>query len=133
MSLCIAAGGKLIALAATAFSLNWTHSVEKTVWSENWIVQGNALKVVEASVEGSGAGIELPETAVLRDGRWVYAPQLAPIEKSHSCGIWRDRLTLDPVHARYLPRSWRQGGRPSKNLGFATLRCRLSCQISQPL
>lgn len=80
MSLCIAAGGKLIALAATAFSLNWTHSVEKTVWSENWIVQGNALKVVEASVEGSGAGIELPDNAVLQDGRWVYAPQLAPIE-----------------------------------------------------
>ena len=72
MSLCIAAGGKLIALAATAFSLSWTHSVEKTVWSENWIVQGNALKVVEASVEGSGAGIELPENAVLRDGRWAW-------------------------------------------------------------
>ncbi|WP_297111613.1 DUF1850 domain-containing protein [uncultured Devosia sp.] len=80
MSLCIAASGKLIALAATAFSLNWTHSVEKTIWSESWIAEGGALRVVEASVEGSGAGIGLPDNAVLRDGRWVYSPQLAPVE-----------------------------------------------------
>lgn len=80
MSLCIAASGKLIALAATAFSLSWTHSVEKTTWSENWIVEGGALRVVEASVEGSGAGIGLPGNAVLRNGRWVYSPHLAPVE-----------------------------------------------------
>ncbi|WP_338721329.1 DUF1850 domain-containing protein [Devosia sp. XK-2] len=80
MSLCIAASGKLIALAATAFSLSWTHSVEKTTWSENWIVEGGALRVVEASVEGSGAGIDLPGNAVQRNGRWVYSPHLAPVE-----------------------------------------------------
>jgi len=80
MSLCIAASGKLIALAATAFSLSWTHSVEKTTWTESWITEGDALRVVGASVEGSGAGIGLPDNAVLRDGRWVYAPQLAPVE-----------------------------------------------------
>lgn len=81
MSLCIAASGKFIALAATAFSLNWTHSVEKTTWSENWIVEGDTLKVVQASVEGSGAGIELPDNAVRRGNAWVYAPDLAPVEQ----------------------------------------------------
>lgn len=80
MSLCVAASGKLIMLAATAFSLNWTHSVEKTTWSEDWIVEGSALRIVQASVEGSGAGIGLPDNAVLRDGRWVYVPQLEPVE-----------------------------------------------------
>ncbi|MEQ9638172.1 MAG: DUF1850 domain-containing protein [Devosia marina] len=81
MSLCIAASGKLIVLAATAFSLNWTHSVEKTIWSENWIVESGALRVVQASVEGSGAGIDLPDNAVRQGESWVYTPELAPVDK----------------------------------------------------
>lgn len=81
MSLCIAASGNLIALAASAFSLTWTHSVEKTVWAEHWTVVENRLVLDRASVEGSGAGIGLPDNAVFRDGAWHYRPGLPPLKE----------------------------------------------------
>ena len=34
MSLCILAGGKVTALALSAFTLSWTHSVQKSEWRE---------------------------------------------------------------------------------------------------
>ena len=77
--LCIAAAGAITALAASSFSLSWTHSVERTVWQEHWTVAGDRLVIVEASVEGSGAGIAPPPDAVLREGRWHYRPSLAPL------------------------------------------------------
>lgn len=79
MSLCIAAGGNILALAATAFSLTWTHSVEKTIWAEHWRIDNNALQLVQASVEGAGAGIDLPENAVRVEGAWVFRPALPPL------------------------------------------------------
>lgn len=81
MSLCIAASGNLIALAASAFSLTWTHSVEKTVWAEQWAVVENKLVLDRASVEGSGAGIGPPDNAIFRDGAWHYRPNLPPLEE----------------------------------------------------
>ena len=36
------------------------------------------LQIVEARVEGSGAGMEPGEGAVLRDGWWIYKPELPP-------------------------------------------------------
>lgn len=81
MSLCIAASGTIIALAANAFSLSWTHSVEKTVWVEEWRVDANHLVAVEASVQGSGAGIALPDNAVRTEKGWTYTPVLPPLEK----------------------------------------------------
>lgn len=81
MSLCVSASGHLIALAATAFSLTWTHSVEKTEWRENWVVVDSRLQVDQASVMGSGAGIGLPDDAVFSDGVWTYRPKLAPLEQ----------------------------------------------------
>ncbi len=77
--ICIAAGAKMLTLAATAFSLSWTHSVEKTRWEERWVTGPQGLTVVEGRVEGSGAGMEPPPDAVLRDGAYVYTPHLAPI------------------------------------------------------
>ncbi|TPN34633.1 DUF1850 domain-containing protein [Mesorhizobium sp. B2-3-3] len=76
MSLCILAAGKTVALAAAAFTLSWTHSVERTRWEEDWKVTPSGLQVVEARIEGSGAGMEPPEGAVLRGGWWVYAPRI---------------------------------------------------------
>ncbi|MGO4839058.1 DUF1850 domain-containing protein, partial [Rhizobiaceae sp. 2RAB30] len=38
MSLCVVAAGKTTVLAASLFTLSWTHSVEKTRWEEDWRV-----------------------------------------------------------------------------------------------
>lgn len=75
MSLCILAAGKTTVLAVSAFTLSWTHSIEKTRWQERWLVKPAGLEVVEARVKGSGAGMEPPEGAVLEDGWWTYRPK----------------------------------------------------------
>jgi hypothetical protein len=77
VALCILAGGKVTVLAVTAFTLSWTHSVEKTRWEEDWKITPAGLQIIEARVKGSGAGMEPPENAMLEDGWWVYAPKLA--------------------------------------------------------
>jgi len=79
MMLCIASAGVVTALAVSSFTLEWTHSVERTQWREEWQVTDAGLQLVEASVESSGAGIALPDDAVLKDGRWSYRPQLPPL------------------------------------------------------
>ncbi|MFD1981950.1 DUF1850 domain-containing protein [Mesorhizobium newzealandense] len=76
MSLCILAAGKTVTLSVAAFTLSWTHSVERTRWEEDWKVMPSGLQVVEARIKGSGAGMEPPEGAVLKDGWWLYAPKV---------------------------------------------------------
>ncbi|WP_214475350.1 DUF1850 domain-containing protein [Mesorhizobium sp. dw_380] len=78
MSLCILVAGKTLTLAVAAFTLSWTHSVERTRWEEDWKVTPSGLRVTEARIKGSGAGMEPPEGAVLKDGWWVYAPDVGP-------------------------------------------------------
>ncbi|MGE0008833.1 MAG: DUF1850 domain-containing protein [Parvibaculaceae bacterium] len=78
MSICILAAGKATVLAGTAFTLAWTHSVEKTRWEEHWRVTPTGLEVVEARIKGSGAGMDPPDGARLKDGWWTYAPNLRP-------------------------------------------------------
>ena len=79
MSLCLLAGGKTIMLAVSAFSLSWTHSVQKTEWRERWQVTPAGLELAEAAVKGSGAGMEPGPDAVLRDGWWVWKPDLVAL------------------------------------------------------
>lgn len=93
MSICLYAGGKAIALAASAFTLAWTHTVEKTRWEEDWRLGPAGLELVEARIKGSGAGMEVPDGAVLKDGAWTYAPRLAPqpallLARSGAAGQW---------------------------------------------
>lgn len=76
--LCILSAGKTITLATTLFTLSWTHSIEKVRWEEDWAVSPNGLEIVEARVKGSGAGMEVPDGAVLKDGWWIYKPMLPP-------------------------------------------------------
>ncbi|MGV4791938.1 DUF1850 domain-containing protein [Rhizobium sp. F40D2] len=64
-------------IATTTFMLQWTHSVEKIEWRERWQVGPSGLHITEASVKGSGAGMEPGEGAVLRDGWWTWQPKLA--------------------------------------------------------
>jgi hypothetical protein len=77
-AICLLAAGKLTVIAASAFTLSWTHSVQKTEWREDWRLTPAGLRLVEARVKGSGAGMEPPEGSVLKDGWWVYAPALPP-------------------------------------------------------
>jgi hypothetical protein len=78
MSVCLVAAGKATMVAVSAFTLAWTHSVEKTRWEEDWRLTPSGLQLVEARVQGSGAGMEVPDGAMLKDGAWAYAPDLPP-------------------------------------------------------
>ena len=78
VGLCILAAGKMVRLAVAAFTLSWTHSVERTRWEEEWTITPAGLEIVEARVKGSAAGMEPPAGALLKNGWWVYAPDLPP-------------------------------------------------------
>ena len=81
MNLCLLLGAQKIVYATTAFTLAWTHSVEKTRWEEDWRITPQGLEIVEARVEGTGAGMEIPPEARF-DGRfWRYHPAL-PVQAS---------------------------------------------------
>ena len=71
---CLMAGAMVLALSGTGFSLHWTHSVEKTEWVEEWQVQPDGLRLVQARIKGSGAGMEPGPEAVRQDGWWVWSP-----------------------------------------------------------
>ena len=71
----IVAGVVRATLPGPDFTLAWTHSVEKTRWEEAYRVSGDRLTLVEAQVEGSGAGMEAPAGAQLRNGRWIWQPR----------------------------------------------------------
>jgi hypothetical protein len=94
MSLCFIAGHVVKAMQVTAFTLAWTHSVEKTDWQEDWLVSRDGLTLVEARIKGSGAGIDPPAEARLVDGSWRWRP--APVVRrdvvlahSGAAGDWR--------------------------------------------
>lgn len=72
-SICLAAG--------VLYTLVWTHSVEKVIWEEDWVARKGKLVVVEARVQGSGAGMEPGSEAVLKDGFWRWKPKMRPIER----------------------------------------------------
>jgi hypothetical protein len=76
MPLCLTAGTVSVVLVANAFTLAWTHSIEKIRWEEDWQVVGERLQVVAARIRGSGAGMEPPAGAVLQEGVWHYRPAM---------------------------------------------------------
>jgi hypothetical protein len=80
-ALCLAAGGLVVRLALSAFTLAWTHSVERVRWEEDWRIEGTSLVLVEARIQGSGAGMEPPAGAVLEHGFWRYRPAMAPLAR----------------------------------------------------
>ena len=87
MSLCLGAGLLSATLAGNAFTLTWTHSIEKIRWEEDWVVEKAGLVIVAARIRGSGAGMEPPPGAVLHDGVWHYRPRLPALDSlslSHS-------------------------------------------------
>jgi len=75
-AICLVIAGVVRAtLPGPDFTLAWDHSVAKTRWEERYRLDGDSLTLVEARVEGSGAGMESPPDARLRDGRWVWQPR----------------------------------------------------------
>jgi hypothetical protein len=88
--LCVLVAGALRATLPGEFTLGWEHSVQKTQWEERYRADGAGLHLVEARIQGSGAGMEAPPTATLRDGWWIWQPTLQ---------LDRLRLTVS-THAR---------------------------------
>lgn len=68
-------------LAAATFTLSWTHSVERTGWSETYRVEEAGLRLIEARVMGSGAGMDPGDDAVLKGNWWVWTPTLGAVPK----------------------------------------------------
>lgn len=74
IGVCLATSVASAALATHAFTLAWTHSIEKVRWEERWRVEEAALVLEAVRVRGFGAGMEPPAEAVLRDGVWEWRP-----------------------------------------------------------
>lgn len=81
MMLCLLAGGVTVHLMAADITLSWRHSVEHTVWQEDWHADPAGLQLVAARIEGSGAGMEQPPDAVLKNGFWTWTPSLPLLPK----------------------------------------------------
>lgn len=81
IGLCLVAAGVAISLPLQTFTLAWNHSVEKVRWEEDYRIVDRRLKVVEARIRGSAAGMEPPDGALLRNGVWHYQPALPAQER----------------------------------------------------
>ncbi len=120
LSLCLVSAGVTKSLALVAFTLAWTHSVEKIEWQEDWRVSGAGLELTQARVKGSGAGMEPAPEARLVDGWFQWTPARAPFPEivlgnSGMAGEWR--LCTDG-HCRTLSEIF---GRPI-GAGVITMR-----------
>ena len=94
LSLCLASAGIVKALSIAAFTLVWTHSIEKIEWQEDWRITSQGLELVQARVKGSGAGMEPSADARLVDGWFQWRPARAPMPEvvlgnSGAAGEWR--------------------------------------------
>jgi hypothetical protein len=111
LALCAFVGGALAGrIDAQAFTLSWIHSVERIPWEEDWRVTPEGLVVTEARIRGTGAGMEPPDGAVLRDGSWHYRPALPPLPEVvlADAGVVPDRVLCAagrcrPLHAWLRP------------------------------
>ncbi len=75
MALCLAGAAVLARIAATAFTLSWTHTVERIPWQEDWRIEDGGLVLETVRLKGSGAGMEPAPKARLVDGWYVWQPQ----------------------------------------------------------
>lgn len=94
MSLCLAAGALVVVLGRGEITLGWRHSVQKTMWEEVWRETPAGLEIIEARIEGSGAGMDPPDGAKLTAGFWRWHPALPPLKevvmrRSGATADWR--------------------------------------------
>ncbi len=103
-AICLFVAGVIRAtLPADEFTLAWQHSIEKTRWEEHYRIQGDGLVLLEARIQGMGAGMEPPDDAVLRDGWWTWTPAAKRIDAL--------KLAVSP-YVRDWALCWRDGCRP---------------------
>ncbi len=95
--LCLTSGLLAAQVAASSFTLGWTHSIEKILWEEDWRVTTAALVLEEGRIRGSGAGMEPPPDARFEDGVWRYRAdrRLARLTLTHSPWAAGYRLCVD--------------------------------------
>lgn len=93
IGLCVLGGGVALSIAASTFTLSWTHTVEKTLWLERWTVEADRLRLTEAEVEGSGAGMDPAPDARRLGDRYVWNPDETRAEvvlrRDPHAGDWR--------------------------------------------
>jgi len=94
LSLCLASAGLVKTLSVAAFTLVWTHSIEKVDWQEDWRVTPQGLLLTQARVKGFGAGMEPPPEARLVHGWFQWRPERGPMPQvvlanSGAAGEWR--------------------------------------------
>ncbi|WP_011583377.1 MULTISPECIES: DUF1850 domain-containing protein [Chelativorans] len=113
MSLCILAGGKLTVILANLFTLSWTHSVEQVEWQETWRASPAGVEIVEARVQGSGAGMEPPPGSRYERGWWIYRPDvgLLPELRLAASGATQSAWTLCAAGTCHA-----LGGRPGSTI-----------------
>ncbi len=100
--LALAAAGQTVEsmfVPVDRFTLAWSHSIEKVRWEEDYAVQPGAkpgappvLRALTARVRGSGAGMEPPPDAVLRNGWFEYTPRTV---SPHGLRLTRSAFTAD--------------------------------------
>jgi hypothetical protein len=110
-AVCLLVAGMLRATLPTdAFTLQWRHSVEKTLWEEDYRVEAGRLVLVQSRIAGSGAGMEPPPDATLVDGTWRWRPALPPLPHI--------RITSSPFTADYRV-CWRGDCHPLRELAHS--------------
>lgn len=82
MSLICLSGAGVTLKLATAITLMWTHSVQKSSWAEDWRATPQGLTITEMRIQGSGAGMEPPPDAVRVGNHYVSHPAMAPLAKA---------------------------------------------------
>jgi hypothetical protein len=98
--ICLSAGALIVGLGSGPVTLAWMHSVERTEWREVWRETPEGLVLASARVQGSGAGMDPPEGAVLGEGGWTWTPRLPPrreivMRRSGATADWR--VCIDAV------------------------------------
>ena len=96
LSLCLASAGVVKTLSVAAFTLAWTHSVEKIEWQEDWRVTPQGLRT------GAGAGKRLRRRHGAAAGsaagrRLVSMATLASADAGAGVGQFRRRRRMAAV------------------------------------
>lgn len=92
MSICLLAGAVAVSLGKAEMTLSWRHSVQKTLWQEDWRQTPAGLEITEARIEDSGAGMDPPDGARLSGGFWRWHPELPAL---HEVVMRRSGATAD--------------------------------------
>jgi hypothetical protein len=97
--ICLLVAGVVRATIPDAeFTLAWEHSVEKTRWEERYGAGPAGLVLLEARVQGTGAGMEPPPSAVLHDGWWTWQPKTPVSELRLTRSAYTSDYTLCWLH-----------------------------------